>query len=145
MTRTGTAAVRRQARETAFRLVYQADVMAEPVETGWQALREEGTLNEDQMELIGDVVKILRDRASEVDDLIRGASRNWTLDRIATTDRCVMRIAIAELMGRPGTPARVILDEAVDIARRYGTDASGGFVNGILDPVARTLRPGEVG
>jgi N utilization substance protein B len=143
--KTSTAAVRRQARETAFRLVYQSDVMAEPVEGAWRALREEGTLNEDQVELVDDVIAIIRDRGAEVDDLIRGAARNWTLDRIATTDRCVMRIAIAELMGRPGTPARVILDEAIDIARRYGTDASGGFVNGILDPVARTLRPGEVG
>jgi N utilization substance protein B len=143
--RTSTAAVRRQARETAFRLLYQADVMAEPVESAWRALREEGTLNEDQVQLVDDVIAVIRDRGAEVDDLIRGASRNWTLDRIATTDRCVMRVAIAELMGRPGTPARVILDEAVDIARRYGTDASGGFVNGILDPVARTLRPAEVG
>ena len=142
---TSTAQVRRQARERAFRLVYQSDVMAEPVDAAWLQTKEEGGLTADQTELIDDVIGVLRKRADEVDELIRGASRNWTLDRIAATDRCVLRVAIAELIGRPGTPARVILDEAIDIARRYGTEASGAFVNGVLDPVARTLRPGEVG
>ena len=52
--------------------------------------------------------------------------------------------AAAELLARPGTPARVVLDEAVEIARRYGSAESGGFVNGVLDRVARRLRPGEL-
>ncbi|MBI1797160.1 MAG: transcription antitermination factor NusB [Candidatus Eisenbacteria bacterium] len=142
--RTPTAATRRAARETAFRLVYQSDVMAEPVDTAWRAVRDQGALDEDQTALVDDLVRVLHDRAAEVDDRIRAAARNWALDRIAATDRGVLRIAIAELIGRPGTPARVILDEAIDIARRYGTDASGAFVNGVLDPVARELRPGEV-
>jgi N utilization substance protein B len=56
----------------------------------------------------------------------------------------VLRIAAAELIGRPGTPARVILDEAIEIARRYGSEESARFVNGVLDHVARAVRPGEV-
>jgi N utilization substance protein B len=138
------ATSRRQAREVAFRVVYQSDVMAEPVDAAWRAEREAATLTDEQRALVDDVVAVLRDRAGEVDDLIRGAARNWTLDRLAATDRCVMRVAIAELIGRAGTPARVILDEAIEIARRYGTEASGAFVNGVLDPVMRALRPGEV-
>ena len=71
-------------------------------------------------------------------------ARHWELDRLAATDRSVLRIATAELLGRPGTPARVILDEAIEIARRFGSEESARFVNGVLDQVARTLRPGEV-
>lgn len=142
--KTSTAVTRRHAREVAFRTVYQADVMAENVSAAWSAARESSALNEDQLSLVDDVVRVLAGRLPEVDDLIRGASRNWELERIAATDRCVLRLAIAELIGRPGTPARVIIDEAIELARRYGTQESGRFVNGVLDPVMRTLRPGEI-
>ena len=135
---------RRRAREVAFRLVYQADVMAEGLEADWAARCAEETLTGDQSELVGDVLSVLRGRAAEVDDLIRAAARNWEMDRLAATDRSVLRMATAELIGRPGTPARVVLDEAIEIARRYGSDESARFVNGVLDHVARQLRPGEV-
>ncbi|HVP14062.1 MAG TPA: transcription antitermination factor NusB, partial [Terriglobales bacterium] len=52
--------------------------------------------------------------------------------------------AVAELLARPGTPAPIVLDEAIEIARRYGSEESGAFVNGVLDQVARRLRPGEL-
>ena len=64
--------------------------------------------------------------------------------RLAATDRSVLRAAVAELMARPGTPVRVVLDEAIELARRYGSAESGGFVNGVLDQVARHLRPEEL-
>jgi N utilization substance protein B len=51
---------------------------------------------------------------------------------------------VAELLARPGTPARVVLDEAIEIARKYGQEESGPFVNGVLDPIARALRPREL-
>jgi N utilization substance protein B len=139
-----TTTTRRRAREVAFRLAYQADVMAEPCDPLVATACEEEHLNADQRALVEDVLAVLRTRAAEVDDLIRGAARHWELDRLAATDRSVLRIAIAELMGRPGTPARVVLDEAIEIARRFGSEESGRFVNGVLDQAARTLRPGEV-
>jgi len=135
---------RRRAREVAFRLVYQADVMAEGFETNWTARCAEEQLGPDQSELLGDVLGVLSARAVEVDELLQSAARNWELDRLAVTDRSVLRIATAELIGRPGTPARVVLDEAIEIARRFGSEASARFVNGVLDHVARSLRPGEV-
>jgi N utilization substance protein B len=135
---------RRRAREVAFRLVYQADVMAEGLEADWAQRLTDDPLTPDQSELVGDVIAVLRGRTAEVDDLIRGAARNWELDRLAATDRSVLRMATAELIGRPGTPARVVLDEAIEIARRYGSEESARFVNGVLDNVARLLRPGEV-
>lgn len=135
---------RRRAREVAFRLAYQADVMAEGFEADWPARCAEEHLGPDQSELVADVLGVLRRRDVEVDELLQSAARNWELDRLAATDRSVLRIATAELIGRPGTPARVILDEAIEIARRFGTEESARFVNGVLDHVARSLRPGEV-
>jgi len=137
-------AARRRAREVAFRFAYQADVMAEPCDTAWRSAAEDERLSPDQRALVDDLLAVLRQRPAEVDDLIRRAARHWELDRLAATDRSVLRIAIAELIGRPGTPARVVLDEAIEIARRYGGEESASFVNGVLDHAAHALRPGEV-
>jgi N utilization substance protein B len=134
---------RRRAREVAFRLAYQADVMGESLDLEARP-SEEDDLGADQAELVSDIVRTLCARQAEVDEQVRAAARNWELDRLAATDRSVLRIATAELIGRPGTPARVVLDEAIEIARRYGSEESARFVNGVLDHVARALRPGEV-
>ena len=135
---------RRRAREVAFQLAYQADVMGEGLDPDWRSRDDQEPLGPDPAALVEDVVAVLRARAPEVDVLIRDAARNWELDRLAATDRSVLRVATAELLGRPGTPARVVLDEAIEIARRFGGDESARFVNGVLDQVARRLRPGEV-
>jgi N utilization substance protein B len=134
---------RRRAREVAFRLAYQTDVMAESWDKTAAALDDE-RLSADQRELVDDVLGVLRRQGAAVDDHIRGAAEHWELERLAATDRSVLRIAIAELIGRPGTPVRVVLDEAIEIARRYGGEESGRFVNGVLDRAAKTLRPAEV-
>ena len=139
-----TPTARRRAREVAFRLAYQADVMAEPCDRKWRETSEDDRLIEDQVALVDDVLDVLAKRAAEVDEAIKAAAQHWELDRLAATDRSVLRIAIAELLGRPGTPVRVVLDEAIEIARRYGGEESGRFVNGVLDRAVRTLRPGEV-
>ena len=81
----------------------------------------------------------------EIDARLREAAEHWSLERMAVIDRCVLRIATAELMAFPEVDAPVAIDEAVSVASEYGTDASGGFVNGILDRIARALRPNEFG
>jgi N utilization substance protein B len=78
-----------------------------------------------------------------VDAEIQRSAEHWPVARLAVTDRAVLRAAVAELMARPGTPARVVLDEAIEIAKRYGSEESGRFVNGVLDQVAHRLRPDE--
>jgi len=135
---------RRQAREALFRVVYQADLMGETYGQAWAAAREEEGLDEDQGQLVDDVVRTLEMSATEVDRTLGDAAEKWELTRLAATDRAVLRGAVGELMGRPGTPARVILNEAIEIAKRFGSEDSGRFVNGVLDRVARALRPGEL-
>jgi len=138
-----TDSARRRARELAFRVAYQADVMGEPVGEAWARTRDAEALSDDQRELIDDVLRLLAGRGEEIDAALREAARHWEIERLAATDRSVLRMAIAELLGRSGTPARVVLDEAIDIAKRFGSEESGRFVNGVLDRVVRNLRPDE--
>ena len=137
-------AARHRARELLFRVVYQSDLTRDDVTAAWARAAEEERLSDDQRQLVADVIGVLERRAADVDAEIRLAAERWTLERLAATDRSVLRAAVAELLGRPGTPVRVVLDEAIEIARRYGSEASGAFVNGVLDRIARRLRPGEL-
>jgi transcription antitermination protein NusB len=136
---------RRRAREVAFRVAYQADVAGDAYGQAWALRREsEDKLSADQLELIGDVVTLLESSASSVDEALQAALEDrWTVARLAATDRAVLRVAVAELLARPGSPARVVLDEAIEIARTFGGNESGAFVNGVLDRASRRLRPAE--
>ena len=118
--------------------------MGEPYAQAWATAREEARLDDDQAQLVDDVVKTLEGRAADVDHALAEAAERWEISRLAATDRAVLRAAVGELIGRPGTPARVILNEAIEIAKRFGSEESGRFVNGVLDRVARTVRPGEL-
>jgi len=136
---------RRRAREVAFRVAFQADVDGDAYAQAWTLRREiEDKLSADQLELIDDVVKLLESNVAQVDGELQTALEDrWTVARLAATDRAVLRVAVAELLARPGSPARVVLDEAIEIARTFGSDDSGGFVNGVLDRAARRPRPAE--
>lgn len=95
------------------------------------------------MVVSGETKKFVREIASlvflkkpEIDATIEASARNWRLDRMAATDRAVLRVAVSELIfGRE--PYKVIINEAVDLAKKYGTEHSGGFVNGLLDSIAK--------
>jgi N utilization substance protein B len=78
-------------------------------------------------------------RGEELDARVAEHARNWRVVRMARVDRNILRLASYELL-HTDTPAAVILDEAVELARRYGSDTSPAFVNGILDAVARAVR-----
>jgi transcription antitermination protein NusB len=76
----------------------------------------------------------------EIDDLIAGHAKGWTLQRMPSIDRNVLRIAVFELMGRPDVPVAVVINEAVELAKRFSTDDSGRFVNGVLSAIAPKVR-----
>ncbi|MGH9083381.1 MAG: transcription antitermination factor NusB [Acidimicrobiales bacterium] len=75
----------------------------------------------------------------EADRLVAGAAIGWSLDRMAVLDRLLLRLAVAELLDPDGPPVAVVIDEAVELAKAYSTEESGGFVNGVLSAVARQL------
>ena len=85
------------------------------------------------------------ERRAEVDALIEQVSRRWRLDRMDHVDRNVLRLAGTELSAMPATPRAVVLAEAVRLARRYGSDKSAPFVNGVVESLAQQLRPTDGG
>ena len=76
-------------------------------------------------------------RAAEIDEKIERLAEGWTIERMPVTDRNVLRLAAAELMGMPDTPPSVVFNEAVELAKAYGTPESGKFINGVLGSLAR--------
>lgn len=83
------------------------------------------------------------DARTEADDLITRHTDNWELDRLALTDRLVLRMAIAELLHFEDIPPKVTLNEALEVAKAFSTEKSGAFVNGVLDAVLRELRESD--
>jgi transcription antitermination protein NusB len=91
-------------------------------------------------ELTRTLVEGVQQRGREIDDLIAAHAKGWTLQRMPTIDRNVLRIGTFELMARPDVPVAVVIDEAVELAKRFSTDDSGRFVNGVLSTIAPKVR-----
>jgi N utilization substance protein B len=129
---------RRKSRELAMQMLFQADVGKqnpdEVRKTFWQA-REE--VEDDTRGFSEDLFRVAKAREEEIDGIIEQHSENWKLSRMAAVDRNVLRMAIAELLGFPGTPAPIVINEALEIARRYSAPESINFLNGVLDAIAR--------
>lgn len=113
------------------------------VEAG--ASQAEQVIHEFWRELPGDaegrpyadaIVRGVSESLAAIDERIRNASTNWRLERMTRVDRNVLRMGVWELLSSPEVPRAVVLDEAVEIAKRFGTDESGAFVNGVLDRIA---------
>jgi N utilization substance protein B len=132
---------RHDAREIAFRAIYQADVTGEPPERCLDEVLEETTPVPEAERFARELIRTLEAHRDEVDSCIARVSRNWPIARMAATDRSVLRVATAELFYVLETPVRVALDEAIEIAKKYGMENSGAFVNGILDRLAHEARP----
>jgi N utilization substance protein B len=86
------------------------------------------------------LVEGVEDRREEIDALLTDHARGWTLERMPVIDRTVLRIATYELIDRPDVPTAVVIDEAVELAKRFSTDDSGRFVNGMLSAIAKKVR-----
>lgn len=89
----------------------------------------------------------VHERRREMDRWIVGSADNWRLERMAVVDRNVLRMAIFEMLSDPATPVAVVIDEAIEIAKKFGGEESGSFINGVLDSVHRRIaeRPPEAG
>jgi transcription antitermination protein NusB len=126
---------RSESRERALTLLYEAEAKAQSGEATLDALPVAAD------DMATKLVQGVDSHRVEIDELIRKYSRTWTLERMPVIDRSVLRIAIFELLASPDVPTAVVLDEAVELAKSYGTDDSGKFVNGMLSSIALHLRP----
>jgi N utilization substance protein B len=90
-----------------------------------------------------DLFGIAAERGAEIDQLIERNAEHWRMDRMAAVDRNLLRAGVAEFLGFPETPPAVVINEALEIARRFSTPESVHFINGVLDGVARELAEGK--
>ena len=86
-----------------------------------------------------DLVAAAVERAGEIDDLIASASKNWRIDRMSRVDRNILRLGACELLAFRDVPVKVVINEAVELAKRFGTAESSAFVNGVLDRIATAV------
>lgn len=125
---------RSQAREVAFQVLYQDDLNPRNNPAEADQLIERRLRADDMITFARDLVAGVRKNRAEVDATLEGIAVNWSLKRMAATDRNVLRLGAYELL-HTDTPPRVAVDEAVELAKRFGSAQSSQFVNGILDKV----------
>lgn len=127
---------RRESRELAAQFLYQIDITGED---NWQRALEnfwnEQVVVQDVKEFSNRIINKVVEQKKEIDKLITSYTTNWDITRIAVVDRNILRMAMSELLYMDDIPPIVSINEAVDIAKKYGTIESGKFVNGILDKV----------
>jgi len=139
---------RSTAREAALQMLFALDTTGNDVDQTiydyWRETPGDPEGKSYANELVNGVVAVL----GELDQRITGASAHWRVDRMTRVDRNVLRLGVYELAYRRDVPRAVALDEAVELAKRYGAQDSGAFVNGVLDQVADDcgrVEPAHVG
>lgn len=126
---------RRQARERALALLYEAETKDVAPAAVLAALPVEPA------RYAADVVTGVGEHVEELDKWIAGYAKDWTIDRMPSLDRALLRMGVFELLYRPDVPKGAIMSEAVELAQRFSTDESSRFVNGMLARIAESVRP----
>ena len=150
---------RRRARESALQMLYQSEVgrmgPQEAIGAFWRLDKPdeddvdaagsdapEEPVDDGLQAIANDLVRETLGRAAAIDQLIVTHAHNWRLERMAVIDRLVLRLAVCEMLTRPETPPKVVINEALELARTFSGDESVAFVNGVLDAVRKALPAG---
>ncbi len=132
---------RSRAREVALQLLYQRDQNPRVAREAAEAFARERLKDAAAVPFCLALYDGVAAHAADIDRRLGETAENWKLQRMAVVDRNVLRLGAYELMFTPETPAGVVLDEAIELARRYGSADSPAFVNGVLDRVRQTAAP----
>jgi transcription antitermination protein NusB len=132
-------ASRRKAREAALQMLYQIDLSGEDPEQAIALYQQCLGESEDADDFALELVRGWAQKRDVVDAKVREVSQHWRLERMARVDRNILRLATFELLGMAAIPAKVTLNEAVELAKRFGDEQSPAFVNGVLDRIASDL------
>jgi transcription antitermination factor NusB len=131
---------RRYSREITLKILYQRDTSGRPL----KEIEDNTFSNENVTEEIKDFATELAigtaDHLNEIDATLTRIADNWKIERMAVIDRNILRIALFELLYKSDTPSNVIINEAIEIAKKYGDSKSYQFINGILDKAAKEIR-----
>jgi N utilization substance protein B len=128
---------RRTARELALKFLYQTEFNPESPDSELSPFCERANVSEEVQNFTQALIEKLLLHEKEVDELLQKISANWTPDRMTVIDKNIIRLGICELLFDSTTPPKVVINEAVEIAKRFGTEESPGFINGILDKILK--------
>lgn len=133
---------RRKSRELAMQMLFQADIGRQTAEqvraTFWRAGDE---VEPEVRGFAEDLFRSAVERQKQIDELITQNSKHWRLERMPAVDRNLLRMAVGEMLAFKGTPFPIVINEALEIGRRYSAPESINFLNGVLDSIARGLLP----
>ncbi len=121
-------------------MLFQMDVSEVSSEQAVQSFWAHLGPSREGEEFANELVRGWAEQREKIDQIIREVSQHWRLERMAKVDRNILRLATFELMAMDDVPRRVTLNEAVELAKRFGSEGSAGFVNGVLDRIASDLR-----
>ncbi|MBL8115470.1 MAG: transcription antitermination factor NusB [Acidobacteria bacterium] len=128
---------RRKSRELALQLLYQNDVAGTPADEMFRNTEEYVEARPEVQEFASRLVLGTLSKRDEIDGKLSERSEHWRLGRMPVVDRNLLRLALYELLFENDTPDAVVIDEAVEIAKKFSTPSSGPFVNGVLDGIRR--------
>jgi N utilization substance protein B len=135
-----TAGTRRKSRELAMQMLFQMDMGKQTPDqvqaTFWKASDD---VEAEVKGFAEDLFRVATLHQEKIDDLIIANAKNWRLERMPAVDRNLLRMAIGEMLGFKGTPFPIVINEALEIGRRFSGTESINFLNGVLDAVARSL------
>ncbi|MEI9478570.1 MAG: transcription antitermination factor NusB [Deltaproteobacteria bacterium] len=132
---------RRKSRELALQVLYHWDVTGQDAAKTLSQLQEHFSPGSGKDEFAERIVLGVLDHREEIDRLIEKVSKNWRLDRMTVIDRNLLRLATFELRYCDDIPPKVALNEAIDLGKRFGSEESGSFINGILDRIQKETIP----
>jgi N utilization substance protein B len=146
MTRVDTSG-RHRAREAALQMLYQSEVgrtdACETIATYWPAHDPRGEVDDELRGFANGLVTDTMARIESIDRLLAVHAHNWRVERMAVIDRLVLRLAVSELLSQTGAPPKVVINEAIELARTFSGDEAVPFVNGVLDAVKKDLEREE--
>ena len=128
---------RRKARELALQMLYQHDMSGNPPDMIVSTFEDLQKSKPNTREFAIKVFKGTIENMAKIDDMIVAQADNWRIERMAVVDRNIIRMSIYEFLEETDTPKLVIIDEAIEIAKKYGTQKSSQFINGILDGILK--------
>ena len=128
---------RRKARELSLQVLFQVDVGGLSLDEAFGNFWRVGKSSEEIRDFTLRICRGVVENLEAVDAVISKYTRNWGIDRITNVDRNILRVAVYELLFCPDIPYKVSINEAIEVAKKYGTADSGKFINGVLDKVAK--------
>ncbi len=122
----------------ALQALYQSELTGEQSLEVFNLLCENFEVNNKSVPYARSLICGVADHLQEINDLIKEHAANWRIDRMSLVDRNIIRLAVYELFWQDDVPATVVINEAIEVAKRFSTDDAGGFINGILDGINKS-------